>query len=159
MDVENPSDFSQEANQAHRRAALGCIQERPIDVFLLVSLYALCMAFHSLFSPETVKHQPQICAGHYLVVRGAGGLVVRGAGGLVVRSAGRFEFRTSCSSGGREEDCAVHSCISAVGPRLCTAHGTHLAKPHIGEENKSHMGCMWGAVLAPHEPLFSAHLS
>lgn len=156
MGVENPNDFPQEANQAPQEScelqALGRIQERPIDVFLVVSPYGLYMAFHSLFSSESVKCWPQISAGHYLALRGARSLLVRSTGR-------RFEFRSSCSSGGMQEGCAVHSCLSATRPKRCTARGMHLVKPHVGEENRSHVGCMRGAVLAPHEPLLSAHFS
>lgn len=35
------------------------------------------------------------------------------------------------------------------GTRRRAACATHLVKPHAGEANKSHMGCVWAAVLAP----------
>lgn len=59
-------------------------------------------------SSEFVKCQPQISAGHHLVLRGAGGL-------LVTATVRRLEFQSSCGPGG-VEDCAVHSYLSAMAP-------------------------------------------
>lgn len=66
-------------------------------------------------SSEFVKCQPQISAGHYLILRGAGG--------LLVTATVRFEFQTSRGPGG-VDDCAVHSCLSAMAPdsALCVVH-------------------------------------